>query len=80
VGTFGAKDGLMIFRLDYSRKPIIKRHVVRISEIHSPPRQILSFVVGVGRFAMAVFRCSVSQPRDNFCGGHALVSACEAQF
>jgi hypothetical protein len=80
VGTFGAKDGLIIFRLDYSRKPIIKRHVVRISEIHSPPRQILSFVVGVGRFAMAVFRCSVTPPWDNFCGGHALVSACEAQF
>jgi hypothetical protein len=59
---------------------MIKRHVDRISEILCPPRQILSFVVGAGRFAMAVFRCSVSQPWDNFCGGYALVSACEAQF
>ena len=59
---------------------MIKRHVDHISEIHIPQRQILSIVVGVGSFAMAVFRCSVSQTRDNFCGGHALVSTCEAQF
>jgi hypothetical protein len=58
---------------------MMKRHVDFIFEILSSPRQILSFVVGVGRFAMAAFRCSVSQPRDNFCCGHALVSACEAQ-
>jgi len=55
---------------------MIKRHVDRTSEILRPSRQILSIVVGFGRFAMVVFRCSVTQPWDNFCGGHALVSAC----